>query len=123
MYEYEAEVIRVVDGDTIDVKVDLGWKITIKDRLRFNRINAWEKTGKEKAKGIPAKEFVESKIPVGSVIKIQTHKEGKYGRYIAEIFYPEFGDIQSKDVPTVEMKWVNLNDELVREGHARYQEY
>jgi len=114
MYEYLAEVVKVVDGDTIDVRVDLGWKITIKDRLRFNRINAWEKTGKEKALGIPAKEFVEEKIPPGTIIKIQTFKEGKYGRYIAEILY---------SLDPEGMHWINLNDELVKRGHARYQKY
>lgn len=113
MYEYYATVTNIVDGDTIDVEVDLGWKITIRDRLRFNRINAWEKSGKEKEMGLKAKEFVVGRIPPGTKIRITTDKEGKFGRYIAEIFY----------ICPVSDAEINLNDELVENGHARYQEY
>ena len=108
MFEYHATVLKVVDGDTIDVMVDLGMGVHRKERLRFSRINAWETRGEHKEKGKLAKARVAELIPVGDkiLIKTQKDKKGKYGRYIAEIFILD-GVIS-----------VNLNDLLLNEGHA-----
>jgi len=108
MYKYYATVLKIVDGDTIDVLVDLGMGVHRKERLRFSRINAWEIRGEHKAKGKLAKARVAELIPVGEKILIQTEKDkqGKYGRYLAEIFILE-GSLSK-----------NLNDLLLNEGHA-----
>ena len=108
MFEYYATVLKVVDGDTIDVMVDLGMGVHRKERLRFSRINAWETRGEHKEKGKLAKARVAELIPVGDkvLIKTQKDKKGKYGRYIAEIFILD--GVMS----------VNLNDLLLNEGHA-----
>jgi len=108
MFEYHATVLKVVDGDTIDVMVDLGMGVHRKERLRFSRINAWETRGEHKEKGKLAKARVAELIPVGDkiLIKTQKDKKGKYGRYIAEIFILD--SVMS----------VNLNDLLLNEGHA-----
>lgn len=108
-YWYEAEVTRIVDADTIDVRIGLGFHVFLEERLRFARINAWEVKGEEKEKGLEAKAWLESVIPVGAKILIRTFpdEKEKFGRWLAEV-------------------WVNgecLNDELVRRGHAKYQEY
>jgi len=106
MYTYTAKVEKIVDGDTIDVNVDLGFATFRKERLRFARINAWETRGAEKEQGKLAKARVIELIPVGTTITIKTFrdKKGKYGRYIAEIIIED---------------GKNLNDILLNEGHAR----
>ena len=108
MFEYRAKVLKIVDGDTIDVMIDLGMGVHRKERLRFSRINAWETRGKDKVKGKLAKARVIELIPVGEKILVKTEKDkrGKYGRYLVEIFI--------LDEPLAK----NLNDLLLNEGHA-----
>ena len=108
MFKYYATVLRVVDGDTIDVMVDLGMGVHRKERLRFSRINAWELRGEFKLKGQLAKQRVMDLLPVGEKIIVETIKDkrGKYGRYLAEIII--LGDEQE----TI------LNDLLLNEGLA-----
>lgn len=108
LYTYKARVSRIVDGDTIDVDIDLGFGMTSFQRLRFARINAPEVRGEEKEAGQVAKGVVDEKIPPGSEIMIHTEKDDSFGRYIAEIWY---GD------------GVNLNEEMVSLGHAVFKEY
>ena len=108
MFEYYAKVLMIVDGDTIDVMVDLGMGCHRKERLRFSRIIAWETRGEHKEKGKLAKARVAELIPVGEKILVKTEKDkrGKYGRYIAEIYILD-GDLNH-----------NLTDLLLNEGHA-----
>lgn len=96
MYEYKAIVKKVVDGDTIDVIIDLGFNIGFGypngERLRLYGVDTPEtrtKNKKEKAKGLKAKVFVKNKIE-GKKILIKTDKDlkGKFGRYLAKIYYP-----------------------------------
>ena len=107
MFEYYAKVLKIVDGDTIDVMVDLGMGVHRKERLRFSRINAWETRGEHKAKGKLAKARVAELIPVGEKIIVKTEKDkrGKFGRYLAEIII-------------LDADQTNLNDLLLNEGHA-----
>lgn len=84
MYTYNAKVVRVVDGDTIDVIVDLGFRIQQEMRLRFVDIDAYElrtEIGKK------AKAFVEQILTPGREIRVTTQKDKqeKYGRYLAAI--------------------------------------
>jgi len=117
MYEYKAIVTNVVDADTLDIVIDLGFKTSIKTRIRIARINAYEtrlgsKTNQaQKELGLKGKEFVKDLIE-GKEVKITTEKTGKYGRYIAEITYEAHTD-----------KIVNLGTELVRLGYAVYKDY
>ena len=82
MYEYKAFVNKVIDGDTIDFKVDLGFKAFIDIRCRLARIDA---PGIRKPEGKVAKAFVESTLPIGTECIIQTKKTDIYGRYLAEV--------------------------------------
>ncbi len=68
MYRYIAELIRVVDGDTIDVRVDLGFQITQVIRVRLKGINTPELRGKEKAAGMLAKDVVCVELEAAKVI-------------------------------------------------------
>ena len=110
MHEYNAKLIKVVDGDTIDAEIDLGFKIFIKERVRLYGIDTWESRTRdleEKKKGLAAKARLKELISDKPFV-IKTHKKqkGKYGRILGEIFT----DIDGMDV--------NVNDLLFEEGHA-----
>lgn len=103
MYEYNAVVVRVIDADTIDVRVDLGFNVHIDQRVRFFGINAPEKNT---PLGIEAAGYVRKTIPLGTKIILQSDKDDndKYGRYLARIILPETNEC--------------LNDILVNKRYA-----
>jgi len=90
MYEYECTIRRVVDGDTVDVDVDLGWSTwRYGERIRLYGIDTPEcrtRDAEEKAAGLLAKEFVEDALHVGKTYKLQTREKGKFGRFLGVIF-------------------------------------
>ncbi len=110
MYEYKAKLDRVIDGDTIDVVVDLGFYTKVKERLRLAGIDTPEvygakKNSKEYQKGVEAKEYVEKRLQENNnEMIIKTDKVCKYRRWIALIFLED-----SKKT---------LNQELVEKGFA-----
>lgn len=90
MFEYYARVHEVIDGDTIDVSVDLGFSIQHLIRLRLYGINTPELRSKdpaEKVMAVTAKNRLIGLIE-GKIVKIKTFKDktDKYGRYLAEVF-------------------------------------
>ena len=94
MYEYSVRVDRVVDGDTVDCWIDLGYNLQIHKRIRFAGVNAPEtrtRNKEEKKRGLKAKEWLINKIDpkvVGSEkqILLKSYEYGKYGRVIGELF-------------------------------------
>jgi endonuclease YncB( thermonuclease family) len=113
LYNYKAKVVSVYDGDTCAVDIDLGLRTWIhSEKVRLFRINAPEVTGEQKPVGIAARDFLRSLID-GKEIHLQTikDKQEKYGRYLGEIFVQQGED------------WLNVNDEMVKNGHAVYQDY
>lgn len=113
LYHYRATVAGVYDGDTIYVNIDLGLSTWIhNEKLRLARINAPEIKGKERAKGLKSKNYLQDLILNKKVI-IQTIKDRKekYGRYLAEIWIEENG------------KFINVNDLMVEKKLAVYKKY
>ena len=90
MYEYKViEVIKIVDGDTVDVLLDLGFDIHRKERVRILGIDAPEtRTTDENEKkfGLEAKAYVLSWFAKHPDIKVRTTKDDKYGRILGEFF-------------------------------------
>ena len=90
MHEYRCKVIRVIDGDTADVDIDLGFGVWMKkQRIRFYGVDTPESRTsdkEEKVYGMAAKHFVESYLPKGSAQTLRTHKDsvGKYGRILGQ---------------------------------------
>ena len=85
MYTYNATIVRVVDGDTLIIDVDVGFCITIRQRFRLKDINAYE-IKDPNGKGIEARKRVEQLISEkGPVVLLKTYKEEKFGRYLAEV--------------------------------------
>ena len=99
MYEYKSRVIKVVDGDTIDVDIDLGFDIILSNqRIRLAGIDTPESRTRdleEKKFGLLAKEMVESYCPIGSTVTLRTSKDerGKFGRILGDfIIYDSVSD-------------------------------
>ena len=108
-YEYSAKLVRVVDGDTADAMIDLGFKTWIKVRIRFYGVDAWESRTRnleEKKKGLAAKAYVKDLLENSDEGKfsIISHGRGKYGRVLGELFVK--GHEQS------------VNELLKENGHA-----
>ena len=108
MYRYKIEVLRVVDGDTLDVRVDLGFRVFTVQRIRLAGIDAWEKRGAERDKGRAAMRALIAKLQAGEPLTLASEKTGKFGRWI--------GTIESAGGESI-------NDWLVSNGHAITREY
>lgn len=108
-YIYKINVTRVVDGDTIDATIDLGFDITINKRIRLHGIDAPEtrtRDKKEKIKGLAAKKRLEQIVEQqDGVLYLKSMDRGKYGRCVGVLFEVNFDD-------------ESVNDLLVSEGHA-----
>ena len=106
MYIYNAKCLRVVDGDTIDAQIDLGFDTHKVIRIRLVGINAPESRTRdleEKTRGLAAKQFVIDILKKHhNNFILHSQGVGKYGRCLGEIF---LGDVK-------------LNDLLITEGHA-----
>ena len=111
MYEYNAQVDRVVDGDTIDCTIDLGFSTWKKIRVRMEGINTPESRTRdleEKKRGLAAKARLKEILEEASEIHLDSHGLGKYGRVIGQLH------ISTENSPTM----VNVNELLITEGHA-----
>ena len=113
-YIYRGKLERVVDGDTIDALIDVGFDIWIKKRIRYSGIDTWESRTRdleEKAKGLEAKarnkELLMEVSSKSGYFRLKSHGVGKYGRVLGEIY------IEDK-----EGKQYNINKTLISEGHA-----
>ena len=113
-YIYRAKLDRVVDGDTVDALIDVGFDIWFKKRIRFKGLDTWESRTRnleEKALGLKAKartkELLEKVSSKSGYFRIKSYGLGKYGRVLAEVF------IMDKDGK----QW-NVNETLISEGHA-----
>ena len=120
--EYQCELIKVVDGDTIDCYIDLGFNLKTKKRIRYMGIDTWESRTRdldEKKKGLAAKARNKELLEAG-VFKIISYGTGKFGRVLGEIFVsPDaVGHEISENVDKTSDGLVSINDILINEGHA-----
>ena len=86
--QFQARVKRVVDGDTLDLDIDLGFHITLRERVRLMGIDTPETRTRdpvEKANGLKSKEFVIGFVADGSVV-IKVHGFGKFGRPLVDLY-------------------------------------
>lgn len=113
-YIYRGKLERVVDGDTIDALIDVGFDVWVKKRIRYKGIDTWESRTRnleEKAKGLQAKarnkELLEIVSDKPGYFLLKSYGVGKYGRVLGEIFI--------RDAKGTEMM---VNTTLVAEGHG-----
>ena len=111
MYEYYVKKVEaVVDGDTIDVLIDLGFDILFASRVRLAGIDTPESRTKdlsEKKLGLEAKEYLKYKLKDAKSVKIKTEKmdsSEKYGRILGWIF--------------IDDQTVSINDQMIQDGYA-----
>jgi len=91
MYEYNCKIVRIIDGDTVDVDIDLGFDVClVKQRIRLFGVDTPEsrtRDAEEKKFGILAKNFVKGRLPIGSNQVLRTRLDdsrGKFGRILGE---------------------------------------
>ena len=113
-YIYRAKLDRVVDGDTVDAMIDVGFDIWVKKRIRYKGLDAWESRTRdleEKKLGLAAKarnkQLIEEVSDKPGYFRLKSYGLGKYGRVLGELF------IMDKDG-----KQKCINDALITEGHA-----
>lgn len=110
MYTYKAKLVRVIDGDTIDAEIDLGFNVLIRQRIRLYGIDTPEARTRdlvEKEKGLAAKQRLTEILPKEFVVETVLNKRGKYGRILGILH-----------VEDLDGNKTNVNDQLVNEGHA-----
>ncbi len=109
LYTYKAKVIRVVDGDTIEAMIDLGFDTWISITVRLNGINTPESRTRdleEKKRGLAAKErLTQILLENKNEFKLVSHGVEKYGRCLADIFVENLGEI-------------SIQNKLIAEGHG-----
>jgi len=129
---YNSKVTRVVDGDTMDLTIDLGFKVFTKQRIRLWGINAPESRTRdldEKKRGKAATERAKELLKCSkSVCVVESREWGKYGRALGTIWLPDAGmvDALSNEVRLgldelmrfSDGEYTSLNEVLVKEGHA-----
>jgi len=113
-YIYRGKLERVVDGDTIDALIDVGFDIWVKKRIRYKGIDTWESRTRdleEKKLGLAAKarnkDLLENISSKPGYFRLKSYGVGKYGRVLGEIFIQDAKGVQ-----------MNINDTLIAEGHA-----
>ena len=105
MWAYRAELVRVIDGDTVEVKIDLGFHVFTVQKLRLMGINAPEVRGASRPAGLEASHHLSVLIDQLAPISVMTKrdKQGKYGRYLAVL--------QGSD-------GCSINERMIQDGHA-----
>jgi len=106
---YNAKLVRVVDGDTCDALIDLGFDTFVKKRIRFVGVDTWEsrtRDKEEKKKGLEAKAYTKEMLEISDNgnFTLKSYGTGKYGRVLGEIFIKD--------------EAFSLNDLLKINGHA-----
>lgn len=107
MYRYNAKIIKVIDGDTVDAMVDLGFSIYTQVRFRLYGLDTPEKNDEDpeaRKLAMSAAAFVSDTI-LNKVVTIESVNKDKYGRWLAKVF-------MKPEQPT-------LNEQLITLGHAK----
>ena len=116
MYDYKAKLIRVIDGDTIDAMIDLGFNTWVKKRIRLAGINAYEtrtRDKKEKEKGLLAKRRFQQILKEGEEFTFKSHGVGKYGRCLGDVY------VVKRYIKSDRYQGKSVNQMMIKEGHAK----
>jgi|TARA_R100000995_G_scaffold18433_1_gene7516 micrococcal nuclease len=110
VYRYRVTIVKVIDGDTVDVDIDLGFSVVLKkQRVRLYEIDTPESRTRdlvEKKFGLLSKSYLLNKLDNADTITLVSHDKGKFGRILGELFI----DDDSKSV----------NMQMVDDHHAVY---
>jgi micrococcal nuclease len=120
IYIYKAELIRIIDGDTVDLIIDLGFDTLRKERFRLYGIDAPEMNTEE---GKVAEKWLWGALRPLEAIYVQTiqletkAKRDKYGRFLA-VLYSDLGDLRA-NLPPKTLAPASINSRMIAEGHAK----
>jgi micrococcal nuclease len=121
IYIYKAELIRVVDGDTVDLMIDLGFDTFRRERFRLYGVDAPEM---DTTAGKEAKAWLRETLQTLEAIYVQTiqlstkAKRDKYGRFLA-VLYDDLGDIDANRLMRTPVSPMSINARMIAEGHAK----
>jgi len=104
-YRYNAKVLDVYDGDTMTLLIDVGFNIHLKEKVRLTGIDTPEirtSSTREKIHGIHVRDYLREML-LGNIVEIETTKEGKFGRYLVDVFYED----------------LHINQHLIDRGDAK----
>lgn len=131
MYEYMAKVVRIIDADTIELSIDLGFHTWRVEKVRILDYDAPEiklyegVSPEEKALGIEAAEYATMQLPYNSLVRVRTRFDatGKYGRFLATIYMPDMDAINAdpSDVP-IDIRQafsINYADHMKAKGYVK----
>ena len=116
MYEYKCKIVKVIDGDTVDVDIDLGFGVWLhKERIRLYGIDTPESRTRdlvEKKFGKASKKHLKGLLESAESLSLISHDKGKFGRILGEII-AHFNEGH----PVYETE-VNVNEQMILDGHA-----
>lgn len=114
MYDYRViSVAKVIDGDTYDLDLDLGFYASLRVRIRLSDVDTWEMWGKNAHElGVPAKNFAENWLQKAGELRVRTGKlspgypvgDGSFGRWVGEIYDASNGIKLSDDLRAANME-------------------
>lgn len=84
---YVGKVLKCIDGDSLEVSINLGWNVTQVFRIRIDSVDTKEIHGTEKKKGLEAKEKLKKLIENKEILLKQAKDNDKYGRLLAEVYF------------------------------------
>ena len=111
MYTYKARLIRVIDGDTVDAEIDLGFGVYMKQRVRLYGINTPDSRSKEqeeRERGLASKQRLTEILTREFIVETILNKRGKFGRILGILYVEQEDGIRN-----------NINETLVKEGFAK----
>ena len=110
MYTYECNTIRVIDGNTVDAIIDLGFNVTIRQRIKLYGVNVYDvrsSNEEHKAKAIASKNKLIELIGSSFTCETILNKRGKAGRIMGQVYVTDSNGSK-----------VNVNDQLINQGFA-----
>lgn len=110
-YARKAKVVRVIDGDTVVLDVDLGFYLTVRMSCRLFGIDAPEVVGETRASGLASRDYLAELLPVGKAVIVDSIKPDKYAGRFDGVIYLSLDNVN-----------VNVDERLVSAGHARLYE-
>ena len=126
MYEYKCDITRVVDGDTVDAEIDLGFDIVYKSRVRLYGIDTPESRTRdkdEKARGLMSKDFLSNMLKKGDVIiKPKPDTKGKFGRILGELHVGDTNINQSLIDNFLAVEYYGQSKEEIEKVENKYGE-
>jgi micrococcal nuclease len=129
MYQYKVTITKVVDGDTVDVDIDLGFSVVLKkQRVRLYKIDTPESRTRDKEEkkfGLASKEYLKNTLLAAKNIYLISHDKGKFGRILGELFTDD--NDKSVNMQMVDnhhaVKYYGQNKDNVKQAHLANREW